>query len=58
MWCHLLTRGRAKASEVTDSETVLERFPQGIVYRDVKLENTLLDGSDPPIVQLCDFGVS
>lgn len=31
---------------------------QGIVYRDVKLENTLLDGNDPPVVQLCDFGVA
>ena len=31
----------------------------GVVNRDVKLENTLLDGSAPrPLVKLCDFGYS
>ena len=31
----------------------------GVVNRDVKLENTLLDGSQPrPLVKLCDFGYS
>ena len=29
-----------------------------MVYRDVKLENVLLDGSSPPMLQLCDFGVA
>lgn len=24
--------------------------------RDLKLDNTLLSGDDPPIVKLCDFG--
>jgi serine/threonine protein kinase len=28
------------------------------VYRDVKPENTLLCGSSPPTVALCDFGVA
>ena len=28
------------------------------VYRDVKPENTLLSGSNPPTVALCDFGVA
>lgn len=31
---------------------------RNIVYRDVKLVNVLLDGSEPPVVQLCDFGVA
>lgn len=31
---------------------------RNIVYRDVKLVNILLDGSEPPVVQLCDFGVA
>ena len=39
------------------------RFPsylssQGIVNRDIKLENTLLDNSPRPLVKLCDFGYS
>ena len=24
--------------------------------RDLKLDNTLLDGSNPPLLKLCDFG--
>lgn len=31
---------------------------RGIVYRDVKPENTLLCAGDPPTVALCDFGVA
>lgn len=31
---------------------------QGIVNRDIKLENTLLDNSPRPLVKLCDFGYS
>lgn len=27
-----------------------------IAHRDLKLDNALLDGSDPPILKLCDFG--
>ena len=31
----------------------------GVANRDIKLENTLLDGSKPrPLVKLCDFGYS
>ena len=29
---------------------------QYIALRDLKLDNLLLDGSDPPIVKICDFG--
>ena len=29
-----------------------------IVFRDVKPSNCLLDGSEPPLLRLCDFGVS
>lgn len=31
---------------------------QGVANRDIKLENTLLDGSPRPLVKLCDFGFS
>ena len=31
---------------------------QGIVNRDIKLENTLLDKSPMPLLKLCDFGYS
>ena len=31
---------------------------QGVVNRDIKLENTLLDTSPRPLVKLCDFGYS
>ncbi|KAK9828792.1 hypothetical protein WJX72_002102 [[Myrmecia] bisecta] len=30
----------------------------GVVNRDVKLENTLLDGSKRPLLKICDFGYS
>lgn len=30
----------------------------GIVNRDIKLENTLLDGSRRPLLKICDFGYS
>jgi serine/threonine protein kinase len=33
-------------------------MPQGVVNRDIKLENTLLDHSPRPLVKLCDFGYS
>jgi serine/threonine-protein kinase SRK2 len=31
---------------------------QQICHRDLKLENTLLDGSTAPRVKICDFGYS
>lgn len=31
---------------------------KGIAHRDLKLENTLLDGSDAPRLKICDFGYS
>jgi serine/threonine-protein kinase SRK2 len=30
----------------------------GICHRDLKLENTLLDGSPAPRLKICDFGYS
>lgn len=30
----------------------------GVANRDIKLENTLLDGSPKPLVKICDFGYS
>jgi serine/threonine protein kinase len=33
-------------------------FPQGVANRDIKLENSLLDGSLRPLVKLADFGCS
>jgi serine/threonine-protein kinase SRK2 len=31
---------------------------QEICHRDLKLENTLLDGSSSPQLKICDFGYS
>lgn len=31
---------------------------QEICHRDLKLENTLLDGSSAPQLKICDFGYS
>jgi len=31
---------------------------QGVCHRDLKLDNTLLDGSHPPRLKICDFGFS
>lgn len=33
-------------------------FLKQICHRDLKLENTLLDGSTAPRVKICDFGYS
>ena len=30
----------------------------GVVNRDIKLENTLLDGGARPLLKICDFGYS
>ena len=37
---------------------VYEFFFQEICHRDLKLENTLLDGSPAPRLKICDFGYS
>ena len=29
---------------------------RNVAHRDLKLDNTLLDGSDPPYIKICDFG--
>lgn len=29
---------------------------KNVAHRDLKLDNTLLDEHDPPIVKICDFG--
>ncbi|MBA0833595.1 hypothetical protein Goarm_006027, partial [Gossypium armourianum] len=34
------------------------RFKEQICHRDLKLENTLLDGSPAPRLKICDFGYS
>lgn len=31
---------------------------QGVCHRDLKLENTLLDGRTAPRLKICDFGYS
>lgn len=33
-------------------------FVKQICHRDLKLENTLLDGSPAPRLKICDFGYS
>lgn len=37
---------------------ILHILLQEICHRDLKLENTLLDGSPAPRVKICDFGFS
>lgn len=37
---------------------LLHNLSQGVVNRDIKLENTLLDGSKRPLLKICDFGYS
>ena len=37
---------------------VLPGVPQGVCHRDLKLENTLLDGRAAPRLKTCDFGYS
>lgn len=36
----------------------LANGPQGVCHRDLKLENTLLDGNPAPRLKICDFGYS
>lgn len=37
---------------------MLYSFMQQVCHRDLKLENTLLDGSPAPRLKICDFGYS
>jgi serine/threonine-protein kinase SRK2 len=37
---------------------IFVRIRQQICHRDLKLENTLLDGSPAPRLKICDFGYS
>jgi serine/threonine protein kinase len=38
--------------------TVLFFLVKQVCHRDLKLENTLLDGSPAPRLKICDFGYS
>ena len=38
--------------------TISRVLLQGVANRDIKLENTLLDGSPRPLLKICDFGYS
>ncbi len=46
------------ASESLRGEVCGRACAQGVVNRDIKLENTLLDGSKRPLLKICDFGYS
>jgi serine/threonine protein kinase len=35
---------------------LLSNLLWGVTYRDLKMDNTLLDDLDPPRIKLCDFG--
>lgn len=37
-------------------DNVSDSITKGPLRRDLKLDNTLLDDSDPPMLKLCDFG--
>lgn len=37
---------------------IITLIMQEICHRDLKLENTLLDGSSSPQLKICDFGYS
>ena len=39
-------------------KTDLSLALQGVCHRDLKLENTLLDGRPAPRLKICDFGYS
>ena len=66
----MYTVSRPQASCVTTQEHEARWFFQqliialdyahrmNVVSRDIKLENTLLDGSRRPLLKICDFGYS
>ncbi|CAH2067805.1 unnamed protein product, partial [Thlaspi arvense] len=49
---------REKLSKELFAIKFIERGQKQICHRDLKLENTLLDGSAAPRVKICDFGYS
>ncbi|KAH0920378.1 hypothetical protein HID58_028038 [Brassica napus] len=49
---------RDKFSKELFAVKFIERGQKQICHRDLKLENTLLDGSAAPRVKICDFGYS
>ncbi|KAH0919178.1 hypothetical protein HID58_026838, partial [Brassica napus] len=49
---------RDKVSKELFAIKFIERGHKQICHRDLKLENTLLDGSTAPRVKICDFGYS
>ena len=51
-------RTRAPRARLTPSRCRLCLLPQGVCHRDLKLENTLLDGRPAPRLKICDFGYS
>ena len=60
--CHVLQNPPAElvapALHPSVSQTDYIVFLQGVANRDIKLENTLLDGSPRPLLKICDFGYS
>ena len=57
VWCGVQeTEARWFFQQVMIALDYLHRV--GVVSRDVKLENTLLDGNRRPLVKICDFGYS
>ena len=56
MYCITVCQAVQHLSEVVTSEQTI--CMQGVASRDIKLENTLLDGSPRPLLKICDFGYS
>jgi serine/threonine-protein kinase SRK2 len=64
-YCHFMVRSviilvpiKIDARSSSDASINLFCDPQQICHRDLKLENTLLDGSPAPRLKICDFGYS
>ncbi len=69
-YCHKRVRGQINTLHVALASKPSRRlshslsmrlavlYSQGVVNRDIKLENTLLDNSPRPLVKVCDFGYS
>ena len=57
-WSHLTPQLTSLPTLQTHTHSRLSGAAQGVAYRDVKPANALLDASDPPVLQLCDFGAA